>query len=118
RWAPPRAKGSGVFMLHPPLSRGRVIVVRNGSQLAPRLLGQLVQRQLVNPVSDGGNDDRLIEGVALLHYYLIAQYLAEEPIGCDDSGKFGQGERRRGRFRDFPKPFVDRGQILLSGVAV
>ena len=76
-----------------------------------------MQRQLVDPVSDGGNGDRLIEGVALLRYYLIAQHLTEEPIGRDDTGKFGQGERRRGRFRDFPKPFIDGGQILLGGVA-
>src|SRR5205085_11181000 len=100
--SPPRTKGSGVFMLHPPLGRVRVIVVRNGSQLAPRLLGKLVQRQLVDPVSDGGNGDRLIKGVALLRYYLIAQHLTEEPIGRDDTGKFGQSERRGGRFRDFP----------------
>src|SRR5438874_6140047 len=113
-----RGSASGDWLLLPsPLGRVRVIVVRNGSELAPRLLGKLVQRQLVDPVSDGGNDDRLIEGVALLRYYLIAQHLAEEPIGRDDSGKFGQGERRRGRFRDFPKPFIDGGQILLSGVA-
>src|SRR5204862_1556869 len=113
-----RGSASGDWlMLHSPLDRVRVIVVRNGSQLAPRLLGKLVQRQPVDPVSDGGNGDRLIEGVALLRYYLIAQHLAEKPIGRDDTGKFGQSERRRGRFRDFPKPFIDGGQILLSGVA-
>src|SRR5436305_2527732 len=114
----PRASGSGNWlMLHPPLSRVRVIVVRNGSQLAPRLLGKLVQRQLVDPVSDGGNGDRLIEGVALLRYYLIAQHFTEEPIGRDDTGKFGQSERRRCRCRRFPKPFIDRGQILLGDLA-
>src|SRR5438270_2807738 len=83
RWSPPRAKGSlsrslrgsisgKWLMLHPPLGRVRVIVVivlaPHRSQLAPRPLGKLVQRQLVDPVSNGGNGDRLIEGVALLRY--------------------------------------------------
>src|SRR3979411_2210753 len=59
RWSPPRANGSGVFMLHPPLGRVRVVVVivlaPHRSQLAifrllaPLLLDKLVDRQLIDP---------------------------------------------------------------------
>src|SRR5438552_8259809 len=103
--SPPRAKGSGVFMLHPPLGRVRVIVVivlaPHRSQfaplqlLAPLLLGKLVVEPAVDPSRHVGQGARLVVGVALVIDRLIGD-CADKPIGGQDAGKLHQRQRRIG----------------------
>src|SRR5437764_12206691 len=86
RWSPPRTKGSlsrslrgstsgNWLMLHPPLSRGRVVVIilaPHCSELAPLrlfaplLLDKLVDRQLIDPSCQVGQGARLVIGVPLV----------------------------------------------------
>src|SRR5205085_10829954 len=83
----------------------------------PRALGKLAHRQLVEPFGNRGQSDGLIECVALLRHYLIAQHLAEEPIGRDNPGEFGQRKRRRCRLGSFPQPFINGGSSSVTATA-
>src|SRR3954453_10521 len=87
-----RGSASGDWlMLHPPLSRVRVIVVivlaPHRSQfaplqlLAPLLLGKLVVEPAVDPSRHVGQGARLVIGVALVIDRLIGDW-PENPIGA------------------------------------
>src|SRR5436190_4263834 len=98
RWSPPRTKGSlsrslrgstsgNWLMLHPPLGRGRVIVLiivlaPHCSEfailrlLALLLLDKLVDRQLIDPSCQVGQGARLMVGVALADRLIDGGFVA------------------------------------------